>query len=134
MNMNIYAMYNLLDWLFNVSTDKEWVPKEEDWYALRENVISLKKHIKPLWDEYVPSDIYDELHAVRHHSDVRFTESWLGTFFDYVETEWSPLRMSYEEMIEYCHNLTFNGANHCEDAKYTKAYISRHRNMKFKTQ
>lgn len=134
LNMNIYAMYNLLDWLFNVSTDKEWTPKEEDWYALRDNVSSLKEHIKPLWDEYVPSDIYDELHAVRHHSDVRFIESWLGTFFDYIDTDWSVLHMTYDEMIAYCHSLVFNGANHCEDATYTKAYISRHRNMKFKSE
>lgn len=131
LNMNIYAMYNLLDWLANVSMDKEWKPKEEDWYALRDNVIKLREKILPLWKEYVPSDIYDMLHNVKHHSDVRFVESWLGTFFDYVDNLWSPLKMDYDQMIEYCHNLKFDAAIHCEDAEYSKAFVERHKTMKF---
>lgn len=132
LNMNVYAMYNLLDWLFNVSVDKEWTPREDDWYALRDNVIKLKEHLIPLWKEYVPSDIYDMLYQVKHFSDVRFVESWLGNFFDFAENEWKPLSMNYNEMMEYCHSIKFNQAMHCEDAEYTKAFIERHKDMKFK--
>lgn len=132
LNMNIYAMYNLLDWLVNVSIDKEWKPKEEDWYALRDNVKALREKILPYWDEYVPSDIYDMLFNVKHNSDVRFVESWLGTFFDYVNDEWEPLSMDYNEMIKYCRKLSFDGSGLCQTASYVKAYVKRHKNMKFK--
>ena len=71
------------------------------------------------------------LHNVKHHSDVRFVESWLGTFFDYVDNLWSPLKMNYDQMIEYCHNLKFDAAIHCEDAEYSKAFVERHKTMKF---
>lgn len=132
LNMNVYAMYNFLDFLANASMDKEWKPKEEDWQALRENVLKLKERIKPLWKEYVPSDIYDMLYQVKHHSDVRFVESWLGTFFDFVEQEWEPLNMSYDEMMDYCHNLSFDSARHEINAPYVKAFVERHKDMKFK--
>ena len=132
LNMNVYAMYNLLDWLCNVSVDKEWKPKKEDWDALRENVLKLKEELTPLWKEYVPSDVYDMLYQVKHHSDVRFTESWLGNFFDFAENIWKPLEMDYDEMIEYCHSLKFDMAMHEENASYTKAFMERHKDMKFK--
>lgn len=131
LNMNIYAMYNLLDFLYAVSVDKEWKPIEEDWDALRDNVVKLREKLLPLWPEYVPSDIYDMLHNVKHKSDVRFVESWLGTFFDYAENLWAPLKMSYKEMIKYARGLKFNEARHCEDASYTKAFVARHKDMKF---
>ena len=134
LNMNVYAMYNLLDWLANVAMDREWQPKEEDWYALRDNVVKLKRHIAPLWNEYVPSDIYDMLHQVKHHSDVRFVESWLGNFFSFVESTWAPLLMNYQEMLDYCHSLKFDQAAHEVNAAYVKAFTERHKDIKYKEQ
>jgi len=87
LNMNIYAFYNLLDFLKEVAST-DYIPLEEDWYALRDAVNHLRDKLKnKYWDEICYSSIEDELFNVRHYSDVRFTESWIGTFFDFINQE-----------------------------------------------
>lgn len=132
LNMNCYTMYNVLDFLCNVSMDTEWEPLKEDWEALRDAAIKIREKILPLWDEYNYSDIYDMMYQVKHMSDVHFTESWLGTIFDYVSDLIEPLKYSYEEMIDYCRNkISFDYTNRLMvDSKAVRSFADRHKTMK----
>lgn len=127
LNMTIYAFYNLLDFLKEVaSTDYE--PLEEDWYALRDNVSKLRQRLKDkYWEEIVYSDVEDMLHQVKHYSDVHFTESWIGNFYDYMNKEVDILKLNYNEMRKYCENLEFDGVGHELHAPYVKAWARRHK-------
>ena len=130
LNMSVYAFYNLLDFLRETaSTDYE--PLEVDWYALRDNVAKLRQRlIDKYWDEIVYSDIEDMLFQVKHYSDVRFCESWIGTFYDFMNKEQKILTMDYQEMRDYCKELEFDGAGHEVHASYVKAWEKRHANKK----
>lgn len=130
LNMSVYAFYNLLDFLKEVaSTDYE--PLEVDWQALRDNVAKLRKRLKDkYWDEIVYSDIEDMLYQVKHYSDVHFCESWIGTFYDFMNKEQKILTMSYKQMRDYCKTLEFDGAGHEIHASYVKAWEKRHANKK----
>ena len=78
------VFYNLLDFLKEVAST-DYKPLKEDWYELRNNVKKLRQRFKDkYYDEVVYSDIEDMLYQVRHFSDVRFTESWIGNFYDYM--------------------------------------------------
>ena len=132
LNMTIYSFYNLLDFIREVSMT-DYIPLEEDWYALRNNVYKLRKRLKEkYWDEIVYSDVEDMLYQVKHYSDIRFVESWIGTFYDYVNNGTKILNMDYSQMINYAHNLKFDGAIHEINAPYVKAWEKRHRNMEKK--
>ena len=126
LNMNVYAFYNLLDFLKEVaSTDYE--PLKEDWIALRDNVKKLRQRLKDkYYDEIIYSDIEDMLYNVHHHSDAHFTESWIGTFYDYMNNENNILNMSYDEMRKYCKTLEFDGAGHELNSPQVKAWKRRH--------
>ena len=126
LNMNVYAFYNLLDFLKEVASTK-WEPLEEDWYAIRDAVDKLRQRlVDKYYDEIVYSDIEDMLFNVHHHSDVRFTESWIGTFYDYMKERSPIFDMSYDEMRKYCKTLKFDGAGHEIHASYVKAWEERH--------
>lgn len=126
LNMNVYAFYNFLDFLRETAaTDYE--PLEVDWYALRDNVAKLRERLKnKYWDEIVYSDIEDMLYQVKHYSDVRFCESWLGTFYDFINKDQELFTMDYKQMREYCKGLEFDGAGHEIHAPYVKAWERRH--------
>ena len=126
LNMAIYSYFNFLDFMKEVaSTDYE--PIEEDWYALRDNVRRLRQRLlDKYYDEIVFSDIEDMLHNVRHHSDCRTTESWLGTFYDYMNEELPQFSMSYDEMMKYCKSLVFDGAGHEIHSPQVIAWQKRH--------
>ena len=131
LNMVVYAYYNLLHFLREVaSTDYD--PKEEDWYALAQNVGKLRKKLKNVfWDEIVDSDVYDMLYNVKNHSDIQFCESWLGTFFEFMNKGfwWGKkniLDLSYKEMRDYCKSLEFDGAGHEVHSKQVQAWVKRH--------
>ena len=127
LNMNIYAFYNLLDFLKEVAST-DYKPLKDDWYVLRDNVTSLRKKLKEwFWDEIIYSDIEDTLYQVRHFSDVHFTESWIGTFYDYINNDVSQLNMSYDEMIEYCNTLKFDGVGHELHSPQVVAWAKRHK-------
>ncbi len=126
LNMVIYSFYNLLDFLREVSTT-DYKPLEEDWYALRDNVTKLRLRLKEkYWDEIVYSDIEDMLYNVKHYSDCRFTESWIGTFYDYINNGSDILEMDYKDMIDYCSKLEFDGSGHEIHAPYVQAWVKRH--------
>ena len=153
LNMNIYAFYNLLDFLREVSmTDYE--PLEEDWYALRNAVKEMRRKLKEkYWDELVYSSVEDMLYEVHHHSDVRFTESWIGTFYDYMNNDvileivkysdvdrdikyvgekFDVFEMTYDQMMNYCHSLLFDNVPHEVHSKQVQAWVKRHSNYKEK--
>jgi hypothetical protein len=131
LNMNVYAFYNLLKFLREVaSTDYD--PLEEDWIALRDNVKKLRKKLKDVfWEEIVYSDVEDMLYNVKHHSDIQFTESWMGTFYDYMNKGfwWKKkdiLDLTYKEMRAFCKTLEFDGAGHEVHSPQVQAWVKRH--------
>lgn len=128
LNMNIYAFYNLLDFLREVaSTDYE--PLEEDWYALRDNVSRLRRRLlNKYWDEIVYSDIEEMLYNVKNFSDCRFCESWIGNFYDYMNKDVKELEFSYDEMIDYCNKLEFDAVGHEVHSPQVLAWVRRHEN------
>lgn len=114
---------------FYTSTDYE--PLEEDWNELRVNVKKLRERLKEkYWDEIVYSDVEDMLYQVKHFSDCHFTESWLGTFYDYMNKGTDILDMNYKEMIEYSKTLEFDGAGHEIHSPQVEAWVERHKNKK----
>ena len=126
LNFNVYAFYNLLDFMKEVAST-DYKPLEEDWYALRDNVAKLRKRLKDkYWNEIVYSDIETMLYNVKNYSDCRFCESWIGTFYDYMNSEVKELKMSYDEMIDYCKKLEFDSAGHETNSPYAKAWRKRH--------
>lgn len=131
LNMNIYAFYNLLKFLKEVAST-DYQPLKEDWIALRDNVKELKKILKnTFWDEIVYSDIEDMLYSVKHFSDIQFTESWMGTFYDYMNKGFfyentDILNLSFKKMKEFCATLEFDGAGHEVHSPQVKAWLKRH--------
>lgn len=127
LNMTVYSFYNLLDFLKEVAST-DYKPLEEDWEALRVNVKRLRDRLyNKYWHEIIYSDIEDMLYNVHHNSDVRFCESWIGTFYDYMNEENPILNMSYDEMMKYCEGLTFDGANHEVHSPQVIAWEKRHK-------
>lgn len=126
LNMNIYSFYNMLDFLKEVASTN-YIPLKEDWQALKEGVNHLRDKLKnKYWDEICYSSIEDELFNVKHHSDVHFTESWIGTFFDFINEDQELLTMSYDKMLEYCKSLEFDGVGHEIHSKQVVAWQKRH--------
>lgn len=127
LNMNIYAFYNLLDFIKEVSTT-DYEPLEEDWYSLRDNVDKLRTRLlNKYYKEIVYSDIEDMLYQVKHFSDVRFTESWIGNFYDYMNYKPDILDMSYSKMMTYAKSLQFDGAGHEVNSPQVRAWVKRHK-------
>ena len=128
LNMTIYSFYNLLDFLKEVAST-DYKPLEEDWYELRNNVAKLRKRLKEkYWDEIVYSDVEDMLYQVKHYSDCHFTESWIGTFYDYINKNVPILEMDYNKMIEYCKELEFDSVGHEIHSPQVVAWTKRHNN------
>lgn len=136
LNMTIYSFYNLLDFLKEVSST-DYKPLKEDWYELRNNVEKLRRRLKEkYWDEIVYSDVEDTLHQVKHFSDCRFTESWLGNFYDYMNNEVkvkiknkyiNVFDMTYNNMINYCKNeIKFDQVGHEIHSPQVVAWQKRH--------
>jgi len=124
--MCIYSFYNLLDFVKTVASTN-YEPLEEDWNSLRDNVRKLRKRLKDkYWDEIIYSDVEDMLYNVRHHSDCHFTESWIGTFYDYMQSENPLLLYDYGQMVEYAKTLRFDGAGHEINSPQVKAWAKRH--------
>lgn len=126
LNMTIYSFYNLLDFIKEVAST-DYIPLEEDWYTLRDNVKKLRERLlEKYYEEIVYSDIEDMLYNVKHHSDCHFTECWFGNFYDYMSNEIGILSMGYSEMLDYAHSLEFDGAHHEIHSKQVVAWKKRH--------
>lgn len=126
LNMNIYAFYNLLDFLKEVAST-DYIPIKEDWYVLRDAVNHLRNKLKnKYWDEIVYSSVEDELFNIHHHSDVHFVESWIGTFFDFMDKDQNILNMEYQEMLDYCKKLEFDEVGHEIHSKQVVSWKKRH--------
>ena len=129
LNMTIYSYFNLLDFLREVAMT-DYDPIEEDWYALRDNVRKLRKRLyDKYWDEIIYTDIEDMLYQVRHFSDCRKCESWIGTFYDYMKEENEILSYDYNKMREYCKGLEFDGAYHEIHSPQVVAWEKRHKTI-----
>lgn len=125
LNMNAYAFYNYLWFIKDLATD--WKDcKEEYWIILRDSVNNLREKLKYYWDEIVPSDIYDTLYCVKNLSDIRFVESWIGSFEDFITKGHETLEMNFDEIQKYALTLEFDGALHEVHAPYVLAWQKRH--------
>lgn len=124
LNMNIYSYYNFLSFLKDLSLG--WQCKEEYWNILVSSIKSLREQILPYWEEYCPSDIADMLYRVKHHSDIRFTESWIGSFESFINKENSLLNKSFNYIVKYAKKLKFDSCNHEVNSSYVKAWNKRH--------
>lgn len=124
LNMTVYSFYNFLWFIRDLATGWDDC-KEEYWDILRESVLDLRNKLLTFWDEIVPSDISDMLYQVKHHSDCRFIESWIGSFEKFINEGCEYLSYSFDEIKEYASKLSFDGANHEKDAPYVKAWIKR---------
>ena len=126
LNMNIYSFYNFLWFLRDLATG--WKDcKEEYWEVLRTSVKGLRERLLPYWEEIVPSDISDMLYQVKHHSDVRFIESWIGSFEKFIDKGCEFLDYDFDKIKKYAATLKFDEANHEVSAYYVKAWKKRHK-------
>lgn len=129
LNMNIYAFYNLLSFIKELSDGWDDC-QEEYWNILRDSVSELRNKLLIYWDEIVPSDIADMQYQVKHNSDCRITESWIGSFEAFINNKSAILDYSYNQVLEYAKNLKFDGANHEINAPYVKAWERRRKTLK----
>lgn len=138
LNMVIYSYFNLADFLKTVGISHQmnkvdnknpaYIPKEEDWYLLRDNCAKLRQHLLKYYKEIQYADIEDELYKVRHMSDARVCNVWYATFYDYMDKPCKFFGMTYEEMMKYATKLEFdNGGINCTSSPQFKAFISRKR-------
>lgn len=125
LNMTAYGFYNFLWFIKDLAQGWENC-KPEYWNILVAAVNDLRKKLLIYWDEIVPSDVIDMLYGIKHMSDCRFVESWIGSFEDFVTKGHETLNMSFDEIKEYASILEFDGANHEIHASYVKAWQKRH--------
>lgn len=124
LNMNIYAFYNFLFFIKELS--EGWEDCEERyWYILRDSVSELRDKLLIYWDELVPSDIADMQYMIKHNSDCIVIESWIGTFESFIVNKHKLLTMSYEEILDYSKTLKFDEVNHELNAPYVLAWKKR---------
>lgn len=129
LNMTVYSFYNYLWFIRDLAVG--WNDcKEEYWETLVEAVNDLRKKLLYYWDEICPSDIVDMQYKVKHMSDARFVESWIGTFENWVLNGHETLNMSFDEIKQYANTLEFDGANHEIHSSYVLAWVKRHKDVK----
>lgn len=127
LNMTAYGFYNYLWFIRDLACG--WDDCKEDyWSVLVSAVNDLREKLLLYWDEIVPSDIIDMLYNIKNNSDVRFVESWIGSFENFVEKGHATLDMSFNKIKQYAASLEFDEANHEINAPYVKAWITRHEN------
>ena len=137
LNMNIYAFFNLYDFIWTVGASKEYPindedkrtpykPVEQDWYLLRDNVKLLRQKLLDIYyDEIQDNDIVNEYWMVLNRSDARIHNTFEGSFFDYMKVPPRWFDYDYNKMIEEAHKLTFDGCN-CLQSKQVEAWKKRH--------
>lgn len=129
LNMNIYAFFNLYDFIWTVgaskNSDNPYIPLEEDWYLLRDNVKKLRLELlNSFYYEIQDNDIVSEYEAVLHRSDARIHNTWEGNFFDYMKKGCKWFNLDYETMMKECRKLEFDQFN-CLSSKQVKAWKER---------
>lgn len=125
LNMTAYGFYNYLWFIRDLATGWEDC-KEEYWNVLVNAVNDLRHKLLAYWDEICPSDIVDMLYSVKNMSDIRFVESWIGSFENWVTKGHETLNMDFEEIKRYAKTLEFDGANHEIHSSYVRAWVKRH--------
>lgn len=137
LNMNIYAFFNLYDFIWVVGatndypidendTRKPYKPLEQDWYLLRDNIKKLRQKLLDIYyDEIQDNDIVNEYWGVLNRSDARIHNTFEGNFFDYMRNTPRWFDYDYDQMIEEAHKLKFDGLN-CLQSKQVQAWKRRH--------
>ena len=137
LNMNIYAFFNLYDFIWTVGSSnkfplnendkrKPYKPLEVDSYMLIYYVKQLRKRLlDTYYDEIQDNDIVNEYWGVLNRSDARIHNTFEGTFFDFMKKAPRWFNYDYDQMIEEAHKLTFDDFN-CLQSKQVKAWKKRH--------
>ena len=129
LNMCIYSWFNLYDFIWTVGlsrkTEKEYIPLEEDWYLLRDNVKKLRDKLRIYWDEIQDNDVICMIESIIHRSDCRVHNIWEGTFFDYINKGCRWFDYDYDTMMKEIKKLEFDGIN-CFQSPKVKAWKKRH--------
>lgn len=141
LNMCVYSFYNIFDFIKTVSVSHKmhgldsknpaYIPKEEDWYLLRDNCAKLRSHLLKYWKELQYDDVVDELYKVHHMSDARVCNVWECNFFEYMDKPIKLFKMDYDQMMRYARSLDWdNGAINCTSSQQYIAFIKRHNGEK----
>lgn len=126
LNMTAYGFYNYLWFIRDLSLG--WKDcKEEYWKILVGAVNDLRQKLLLYWEEICPSDIVDTLYCVKNMSDIRFVESWIGSFENFVVNGHKTLHMNFPEIKKYAKTLEFDAANHEIHSTYVQAWSKRHK-------
>lgn len=127
LNMNVYAYFNYLSWMFQMSQgwkdDEKFL--EEDWELYKSSLKKLKQELKVYWGEIIPSDIFSMQTKVKENSDIIFVESWIGSFESWIEKGYKTDKMSFKDIKEYCSTLKFDENKHEIGSTYVKAWCKR---------
>ena len=125
LNMTAYGFYNYLWFLRDLAIGWDDC-KEEYWTVLVHAIHDLRSKLLVYWNEICPSDVVDMLYNVKNNSDVRFVESWIGSFENWVVNGHDTLNMNFDEIKKYAGTLDFDEANHEIHSPYVQAWMKRH--------
>lgn len=128
LNMCAYSYHAYSRWMYDMACgwSKSEICLESEWELLKSSLNRIREEIKVYWKEYCPSDIYDVMHNIKHHSDVRFIEPFICPFKEWVEKGYKTDKMNFEEIKKYCEGLEFDGYPHEVGTDYVKAWCKRH--------
>ncbi|NBJ04465.1 glycosyltransferase family 2 protein, partial [Lachnospiraceae bacterium] len=106
-NMTVYSYFTFLSFIRRVAST-DYVPALElDWYMLRDSCNMLRERCMEYYDTYTYTEKIDEYYAVRHLSDVQFSEPWVD-LDTYIVDGCGELRWDYEELLRCKENYRFN--------------------------
>lgn len=128
LGMACYAYYAYVKWLHDMSLGWKDDPLcvESDWELYKEVMEEFRKELSVYWREILPSDIVDLKYAMKHNSDIKYVETFLPPFEEWIENGLDTLKMSFKDIKKYCSKLKFDGADHEMNAPYVKAWVERH--------
>lgn len=107
LNMTVYSYFTFLSFIRRVAST-DYVPALElDWYMLQDSCNMLRERCMEYYDTYTYTEKIDEYYAVRHLSDVQFSEPWVD-LDTYIVDGCGELRWDYEELLRCKENYRFN--------------------------
>ncbi len=126
-SISVYAYYAYVRWLYDMACgwrdDDRFT--EEVWEYYKDVMARFKSELSCYWGEYCPSNIH-ELHTqVKNSSDIRYIESWIEPFEEWINSGLKTLEMSYGEIKEYCGQLQFDAADHEIHSSYVQSWCAR---------
>lgn len=106
LNMTVYSYYTFFGYLRHVCKS-DFIPKENDWYLLRDACNTLKEETKKYWYKYDYIQKVEELFGVKNYSDVQYSLPFIE-FDDYILNGCVELTYSYEELLKIKENYDYD--------------------------